>query len=87
METRIKTRFDIGQEIYLLTLDRDDVVPVKVHMVRAEWHPYGFGIYYDVYPTENGKYIKKGDYIKDMNDNWLFDTREEAEDGLKMQTL
>lgn len=83
MKTTINTTFDVGQEIYLLTINKDDVVPVKVHMIRAEWHPYGTGIYYDIYPTENGKYIKQGAYIKDMTDDWLFKTREEAEKGLK----
>ena len=83
METTLKTRFDVGQEIFMLTLDRDDVVPVRVHMIRAEWHPYGTSIAYDVYPLQDGKRIRRGDYIKDWTDPWLFATREEAEKGLK----
>ena len=79
MRTIICTTYNIGDEVFLIDVNLDDVVPVKVHMIRTEWSPYGKTLHYDVYPTEDGKRLKKGDYIKDMGEDWLSFTRAEAE--------
>ena len=83
MRTIVETTFDIGQELYMLTINRDDVVKVKVHYIKAEWHPYGSGIFYSLYPVEDGKYIRRGDYIQEITEKFLFLTEAEARARMK----
>lgn len=78
MRTIVNTIFDIGDEIFMISINKDDIVKVKVHMIKMEWHPYGKGLHYDVTPIEDGKYIKKGDYLEDIGEEWLCFTQDEA---------
>ena len=71
MTATISTRFEIGQMVYIPTLGMGGkVLCGKVHMIRAEWSPYGFSMLYDV--TVNG------DYIKDWPEEKIGATSEEA---------
>jgi hypothetical protein len=76
MKATIETKFEIGQVVYLPSDGMNGkVFEGKVHMVRAEWNPYGNGIYYDV--------IFTGEYIKDISEASLFATYEEAQANCK----
>ena len=71
MTATINSKFEIGQTVYLPTLGLGGkVICGKVHMIRAEWCPYGFGLYYDV--------VAGGDYTKDWPEDKTFATEEEA---------
>ena len=76
MTTTINTKYEIGQVVYLPTIGLGGkVLCGKVHMIRAEWCPYGFGILYDV--------TFEGDYIKDWPEDKVFATEEEAANACK----
>ena len=79
----IEHKFEVGQEVYLLTHAKDEVIPVRVHMVRAEWSPYGFILQYDVYPTKAGRYIHMGDFLQQISEEYLFATEDKARAQMK----
>ena len=71
MTATINTRFEIGQTVFVPTIGLGGkVLCGKVHMIRAEWCPYGFSILYDV--------TFEGEYIKDWPEDKVFATEEEA---------
>ena len=76
MTATINTRFDIGQTVYLPTIGLGGkVLCGKVHMIRAEWCPYGFGIYYDV--------VVDDELLKDKPEDFVLATAEEAANACK----
>lgn len=71
MTATINTKFEIGQTVYLPTFGLGGkVICGKVQMIRAEWCPYGFSLYYDV--------VADGDYTKDWPEDKTFATEAEA---------
>lgn len=71
MTATINTKFEMGQTVYLPTFGLGGkVICGKVHMIRAEWCPYGFSILYDV--------AVDGDLIKDVPEDKVGATEEEA---------
>lgn len=71
MTATINTKFEMGQTVYLPTFGLGGkVICGKVHMIRAEWCPYGFSILYDV--------AVDGDLIKDVPEDKMGATEEEA---------
>lgn len=76
MTTTITTRFNVGDIVYVPTFGMNGkVYEGKVHMVRAEWHPYGFDIQYDIYL--NDKTIEEP-YCQGWDESHLGATEEEA---------
>lgn len=72
MDFIIKTRFNVGEEVYLPTYGLGGKILFgKVHRITFEISPYGSGIYYDV--------VVDGELLKGTPEVVVAKTKEEAE--------
>ena len=76
MEATIRTKYDIGQSVYMWAYGYKKVFSVKIHMVKPQWSPYGFYINYDVYSDEI-------DYLADCGEDCLYSTMAEVEEAME----
>lgn len=85
----INTLYNIGQEVCVTPMN-GKTYRGKIHMIRAEWNPYGAHYHYDIAPSVYYEDLEDCDnYLADMAEEWIkpIDNEEIAREELAKMTL